>query len=60
MKYLFALIAEEPRSYILHMQLQVLADVISIVTQKIDIVTLDICTCLLPLLTSLLESDMDR
>ncbi|XP_044493295.1 katanin p80 WD40 repeat-containing subunit B1 homolog KTN80.4-like isoform X2 [Mangifera indica] len=38
----------------------VLADVISIVTEKIDIVTLDICTCLLPLLSGLLESDMDR
>ncbi|KAJ6767459.1 KATANIN P80 SUBUNIT [Salix koriyanagi] len=38
----------------------VLSDVISIVADKIDIVTLDICTCLLPLLTDLLESDMDR
>ncbi|KAJ4709976.1 Katanin p80 WD40 repeat-containing subunit B1-like [Melia azedarach] len=38
----------------------VLADVMSIVTEKIDIVTLDICTCLLPLLAGLLESDMDR
>ncbi|KAJ6910184.1 katanin p80 WD40 repeat-containing subunit B1-like isoform X1 [Populus alba x Populus x berolinensis] len=38
----------------------VLSDVISIVADKIDIVTLDICTCLLPLLTNLLESDMDR
>ncbi|KAJ6323336.1 hypothetical protein OIU77_013036 [Salix suchowensis] len=37
----------------------VLSDVISIVADKIDIVTLDICTCLLPLLTDLLESDMD-
>ncbi|XP_011046585.1 PREDICTED: katanin p80 WD40 repeat-containing subunit B1 homolog isoform X2 [Populus euphratica] len=38
----------------------VLADVISIVADKIDTVTLDICTCLLPLLTNLLGSDMDR
>lgn len=38
----------------------VVADVVSIMTDKIDIVTLDICTCLLPLLTCLLESDMDR
>ncbi|XP_038995936.1 katanin p80 WD40 repeat-containing subunit B1 homolog KTN80.4-like isoform X1 [Hibiscus syriacus] len=38
----------------------VLADVLSIVTEKIDIVTLDICTCLLPLLSSLLGSEMDR
>ncbi|KAK2635130.1 hypothetical protein Ddye_029922 [Dipteronia dyeriana] len=38
----------------------VLADVMSIVSEKIDIVTLDICTCLLPLLTGLLESDVDR
>lgn len=38
----------------------VLADVMSIVVEKIEIVTLDICSCLLPLLTGLLESDMDR
>ncbi|GAV89640.1 Katanin_con80 domain-containing protein, partial [Cephalotus follicularis] len=38
----------------------VLADVMSFVTLKIDIVTLDICTCLLPLLTGLLGSNMDR
>ncbi|XP_024027095.1 katanin p80 WD40 repeat-containing subunit B1 homolog [Morus notabilis] len=38
----------------------VAADVVSIMTEKIDIVTLDICTCLLPLLSGLLESDMDR
>ncbi|KAF6153436.1 hypothetical protein GIB67_003626 [Kingdonia uniflora] len=37
----------------------VLADVVSILTEKNDIVTLDICTCLMPLLTSLLESKMD-
>lgn len=41
-------------------KLQVLADVMSIVAEKIEIVTLDICSCLLPLLTGLLESDMDR
>ncbi|KDP33053.1 hypothetical protein JCGZ_13639 [Jatropha curcas] len=38
----------------------VLADVVSVVTEKIDIVTLDVCTGLLPLLAGLLESDMDR
>ncbi|XP_040996752.1 katanin p80 WD40 repeat-containing subunit B1 homolog KTN80.4-like isoform X4 [Juglans microcarpa x Juglans regia] len=38
----------------------VVADVMSIMAEKIDIVTLDICTCLLPLLIGLLESDMDR
>eukprot|EP00257_Ricinus_communis_P013855 XP_015571391.1 katanin p80 WD40 repeat-containing subunit B1 homolog isoform X1 [Ricinus communis] len=38
----------------------VLADVISVINEKIDIVTLDVCTCLLPLLAGLLESDMDR
>ncbi|KAL1184029.1 hypothetical protein V6Z11_A01G015300 [Gossypium hirsutum] len=41
-------------------KLQVLADVMSIVTEKIDIVTLEICTSLLPLLSGLLGSDMDR
>lgn len=38
----------------------VVADVISVLIDKPDFVTLDICTCLLPILTSLLESDMDR
>ncbi|KAJ9549271.1 hypothetical protein OSB04_021814 [Centaurea solstitialis] len=38
----------------------VTADVVSLLTGKIDSVTLDICSCLLPLLGSLLESDMDR
>lgn len=38
----------------------VLADVVSLLTEKTDIVTLDICTRLLPLLTVLLESDVDR
>ncbi|KAM7271866.1 hypothetical protein ACFE04_031080 [Oxalis oulophora] len=38
----------------------IFADVMSIVNEKMDIVTLDICTCLLPLLTGLLGSDMDR
>ncbi|ONK64030.1 uncharacterized protein A4U43_C07F21380 [Asparagus officinalis] len=36
------------------------ADVVSVLIDKSDIVTLDICTILLPLLTSLLGSDMDR
>uniref|UniRef100_A0A7N0RBQ6 Katanin p80 WD40 repeat-containing subunit B1 homolog n=1 Tax=Kalanchoe fedtschenkoi TaxID=63787 RepID=A0A7N0RBQ6_KALFE len=38
----------------------VVADVISILIGKVDLVTLDICTLLLPLLTSLLENTMDR
>ncbi|XP_027358048.1 katanin p80 WD40 repeat-containing subunit B1 homolog isoform X2 [Abrus precatorius] len=38
----------------------VIADVVSIMMEKIDIVTLDICTALLPLLTDLLQSEMDR
>ncbi|XP_075635057.1 katanin p80 WD40 repeat-containing subunit B1 homolog KTN80.4 isoform X1 [Castanea sativa] len=38
----------------------VVADVVSIMAQKIDTVTLDIFTCLLPLLTGLLESETDR
>ncbi|KAI3453236.1 hypothetical protein Pfo_009899 [Paulownia fortunei] len=38
----------------------VLADVITLLAEKTDMVTLDICSCLLPLLTGLIESDMDR
>lgn len=38
----------------------VLADIISFLTEKNDIITLDICTCLLPLLGGLLESNLDR
>ncbi|KAF3457932.1 hypothetical protein FNV43_RR02593 [Rhamnella rubrinervis] len=38
----------------------VVADVVSIMTERIDVVTLDICTSLLPILTGLLESSMDR
>ncbi|XP_024994249.1 katanin p80 WD40 repeat-containing subunit B1 homolog isoform X2 [Cynara cardunculus var. scolymus] len=38
----------------------VTADIVSLLTGKIDSITLDICSCLLPLLASLLESDMDR
>ncbi|KAM7274571.1 hypothetical protein ACFE04_016437 [Oxalis oulophora] len=38
----------------------ILADVMSIVNEKIEIVTLDICTCILPLLAALLGSDTDR
>ncbi|XP_065025379.1 katanin p80 WD40 repeat-containing subunit B1 homolog KTN80.4-like isoform X3 [Musa acuminata AAA Group] len=41
-------------------KLQVSADVLSSLMDKSDIITLDICTALLPLLTSLLESKMDR
>ncbi|KAJ6842532.1 katanin p80 WD40 repeat-containing subunit B1-like protein [Iris pallida] len=36
------------------------ADIISVLMEKSDVVTLDICTSLLPLLTSLLGSKMDR
>ncbi|KAI3812310.1 hypothetical protein L1987_17017 [Smallanthus sonchifolius] len=39
---------------------EVTADIVNLLTEKIDIITLDICSCLLPLLTSLLDSDMDR
>ncbi|XP_047341054.1 katanin p80 WD40 repeat-containing subunit B1 homolog KTN80.4 [Impatiens glandulifera] len=38
----------------------VLADVIGFLTEKSDGVTLDICTCMLPLLNLLLESQTDR
>ncbi|KAF7809559.1 katanin p80 WD40 repeat-containing subunit B1-like protein [Senna tora] len=38
----------------------VIADVVSVIMEKIDIVTLDICSGLLPLLTGLLQSEMDR
>ncbi|XP_038893154.1 katanin p80 WD40 repeat-containing subunit B1 homolog KTN80.4-like isoform X1 [Benincasa hispida] len=38
----------------------VAADVISIMTNRIEVVTLDICSCILPVLSGLLESDMDR
>ncbi|PHT26195.1 Katanin p80 WD40 repeat-containing subunit B1 [Capsicum baccatum] len=38
----------------------VLADVISFLTEKNDIITLEICTCLLPLLGGLLESNVHR
>ncbi|XP_023541565.1 katanin p80 WD40 repeat-containing subunit B1 homolog [Cucurbita pepo subsp. pepo] len=38
----------------------VAADVISILTDKIEVITLDICCCILPVLSSLLESDLDR
>jgi len=40
--------------------IQVLADVISFLTEKNDMITLEICTCLLPLLGGLLESNLDR
>lgn len=38
----------------------VTADIVSLLTEKMDTITLDICSCLLPLLTNLLESDMDK
>ncbi|XP_078427402.1 katanin p80 WD40 repeat-containing subunit B1 homolog KTN80.4-like isoform X2 [Wolffia australiana] len=36
------------------------ADIISVLSGKADAVTLEICTCLLPLLANLLDSKMDR
>ncbi|XP_071702027.1 katanin p80 WD40 repeat-containing subunit B1 homolog KTN80.4-like isoform X2 [Rutidosis leptorrhynchoides] len=36
------------------------ADIVSLLIAKIDTITLDICSCLLPLLASLLDSDVDR
>lgn len=39
---------------------QVIADVVDIIMERMDIVTLDICTGLMPLLAGLLHSDMDR
>ncbi|EHA8586200.1 Katanin p80 WD40 repeat-containing subunit B1 [Cocos nucifera] len=36
------------------------ADLVSILMEKCDAITLDLCTCLLPLLTGLLESKIDR
>ncbi|KAK7273449.1 hypothetical protein RIF29_14499 [Crotalaria pallida] len=38
----------------------VIADVVEIIIERIDIVTLDICTGLMPLLAGLLHSEMDR
>ncbi|XP_004489186.1 katanin p80 WD40 repeat-containing subunit B1 homolog KTN80.3 isoform X2 [Cicer arietinum] len=38
----------------------VIADVVSIIMEKMDIVTLDLCTGLLPLLSDLLQSETDR
>ncbi|XP_052205024.1 katanin p80 WD40 repeat-containing subunit B1 homolog KTN80.4 isoform X2 [Diospyros lotus] len=38
----------------------VLADVVSFLMEKPDVITLDICSSLLPLLTGLLDSNMDR
>ncbi|CAI8605737.1 unnamed protein product [Vicia faba] len=38
----------------------VIADIVSIIMEKIDMVTLDLCTSLLPLLSDLLQSKMDR
>lgn len=38
----------------------VIADVVSIIMERFDIITLDICTGLLPLLIDLLQSKMDR
>ncbi|KAL6505930.1 hypothetical protein OROHE_023309 [Orobanche hederae] len=38
----------------------VLADVMTLLAEKNDMVTLDVCSCLLPLLTGLVESGVDR
>jgi len=50
----------EANSSSVHNTMQVVADVVSFLTEKPDIVTLEICTGLLPVLASLLESDVDR
>lgn len=39
---------------------QVVADVLVVVTERAEILTLDTCTSLLPLMTALLGSNMDR
>ncbi|CAN4090392.1 unnamed protein product [Withania somnifera] len=38
----------------------VLSELVSFLAEKNDIITLEICTCLLPLLMALLESKLDR
>ncbi|MCD7457341.1 hypothetical protein HAX54_034891 [Datura stramonium] len=38
----------------------VLSELVSFLAEKDDIITLEICTCILPLLTGLLESKLDR
>ncbi|XP_073526435.1 uncharacterized protein [Phyllobates terribilis] len=38
----------------------VLADVVSLLAEKVDVISLEVCTALFPLLSGLLESDMDR
>ncbi|KAL8139855.1 LOW QUALITY PROTEIN: hypothetical protein V2J09_005876, partial [Rumex salicifolius] len=38
----------------------VVADVVSLLAERVDVVTLEICTVLLPLLSDLLESHIDR
>lgn len=39
---------------------QVSADVVSVLTEKAETITLDLCSCLLPLLTGLLDSQTER
>lgn len=46
-------------SFSIHL-LQVTADVLGIITERNEIMTLDTCTSLLPILTALLGSDMDQ
>lgn len=40
--------------------MQIQADVAAVLVDKMEIVTLDLFTCLLPLFTSLLNSNIDR
>lgn len=40
--------------------LQVSADVVSVLMEKSDTITLDLCTSLMPLLNTLLDSKMER
>jgi con80 domain of Katanin len=41
-------------------KLQVSADVVSMLTEKAETITLDLCTCVLPLLAGLLDSQTER
>lgn len=42
------------------MLMQVQADVISVLVEKMEILTLDLFSCLLPVLTGLLDSKIER
>lgn len=40
--------------------MQVQADVVSVLMEKMEILTLDLFSCLLPVLMSLLDSNLER